>query len=157
MLREGIRVARLERVLRSSQSPGPPVLIVWSDDWPDADRAAFDTADVAGDRGARREPVMRHTERRVGPGTAVIEIRTRADGPKWGYEVGRTPSMIALLCAAERGGGELEAFISPLRPCRISRRCDANTRDQLDQLDPPGPTGGAKTDRRLGRRCKSPA
>ncbi|MDP9365296.1 MAG: hypothetical protein M3Q10_13905 [Chloroflexota bacterium] len=78
---------------------GAPVLVAHPDEWPEEDRVAYNAAGATGNREAQRDVVERHVGARPGPGTTVIEFRTRADGPKWGYEVGRTPSMIAL-CAS---------------------------------------------------------
>lgn len=59
----------------------PPILVVYPDDWPAADRAAWDVAWAAGDKAARLALVARHAGQAPGPGTTVLEVRDRRDGP----------------------------------------------------------------------------
>ncbi|MDP9363435.1 MAG: hypothetical protein M3Q10_04255 [Chloroflexota bacterium] len=76
------RLGRLEG--RAEQAAfGPNVLVVYPDDWPDADRDAWDAAWAAEDKAARVVLVTEHAGRAPGPGprTTVLELRERADGP----------------------------------------------------------------------------
>jgi hypothetical protein len=71
------RVGRIE-ARRPEPGGGPPLLVLFPDDWPDADVAAFD----GGDPAARADAVERHAGVRPGPATCLIVLRTRPDGPQ---------------------------------------------------------------------------
>jgi hypothetical protein len=78
--RLGTRLARVEeqeRVRLAELRSGPAMLLVYPDDWPSDDLAAFD----GGDPVMRADAVARHTGARPGPGTKLIAIRVRSDGP----------------------------------------------------------------------------
>ena len=70
------RVGRIEG-RRPDLGGGPPLLVVFPDDWPAAERAAFD----GGDPVARADAVERQTGARPGPATLLIVLRVRPDGP----------------------------------------------------------------------------
>ena len=79
----GRRLGRVEAAARSRRAAlGPPVVVVYPDDWPAADRVAYDAAREAGDLATRAALVERNTGVRPGPATMVIELRLRADGPQ---------------------------------------------------------------------------
>ena len=81
MARVGGRVGRLEAAARARAAaldPSPGLLVVFPDDWPPADLAAFD----GGDDPAWRDAVERNTGRRPGPRTLVIAFPERPDGPR---------------------------------------------------------------------------
>ena len=76
----GRRLARIEareRTRLGEARSGPAMLLVYPDDWPPADRAAFDGDDPE----ARADAVARHTGVRPGSGTRYIAVRVRPDGP----------------------------------------------------------------------------
>jgi hypothetical protein len=75
-MRYRTRPARLEQ-LRRPVERGPAIVVVFSDDWPAADQAAFD----GGDPAVRDALVERHTGQRLGPRTHLLVVRRREDGP----------------------------------------------------------------------------
>lgn len=75
------RVARVEERERgrlAAARSGPAMLLVYPDGWPPEDLAAFDGEDPT----ARAEAVARHAGARPGPGTRIVAIRVRPDGPQ---------------------------------------------------------------------------
>ena len=78
--RVGNRIGRLEaaRTRREAADPAPGIMILYPDDWPAADRAAFD----GGDDAAWGAAVARNTGQRPGPRTRIIALCERPDGPQ---------------------------------------------------------------------------
>ena len=77
----GRRLGRVEAAARARRADlAPALLVVDPAAWPEADRAAYDAARVAGDGAAEAALVERHAGRRPGPATLVIAVRVRADG-----------------------------------------------------------------------------
>lgn len=69
------RVGRIE-ARRPVPGDGPPFLVLYPDDWPDADQAA-----LAGiHRGARADAIERQTGSRPGPATRLNIVVAREDG-----------------------------------------------------------------------------
>jgi hypothetical protein len=71
------RVGRIEG-RRAPGSDGPPLLVLFPDGWPAADRAAFE----GGDPDARSDSVERNAGARPGPATCLVVFQTRPDGPQ---------------------------------------------------------------------------
>ena len=74
------QVGRLETAARARAAvadPAPGLMVVFPDDWPADDLAAFD----GGDDAAWADAVERNTGRRPGPRTRLIALRERPDGP----------------------------------------------------------------------------
>jgi hypothetical protein len=61
---------------------GPSHLIVSPDDWPEADRRAYDALADRGEFAAWADLLEKRTGQRPGPRTRVIALRLRADGPQ---------------------------------------------------------------------------
>ena len=77
------RLATLEASGRAREAElGPPVLVVFPDDWPAEDLAAYDAAGKAGNAATRADLVARHAGARPGPATTLIVVRLRRDGPQ---------------------------------------------------------------------------
>jgi hypothetical protein len=70
------RVGRIE-ARRPEPEGGPPLLVLFPDDWPEEDRAAFGGTDPA----ARDDAIERQTGTRPGPATRLLVLLTRRDGP----------------------------------------------------------------------------
>ena len=82
-LKLGRRLGLLEGAAWAREAAlGPPVLVVYPDDWPAADRAAWDAAWAAGNQAARMALVGKHAGERPGPATTVLVFRLRPDGPQ---------------------------------------------------------------------------
>ena len=74
----GRRPGRLEAAVTGrGDRLGPPLLVVFPDDWPAADLAAHE----AGDAATLATVVELHAGVRPGPATAVIAFRVRPTGP----------------------------------------------------------------------------
>jgi hypothetical protein len=71
------RVEAREHTRLEEARSGPAMLVVWPDNWPPADLAAFDGNDPV----LRADAVARHTGARPGPGTKLFAIWVRPDGP----------------------------------------------------------------------------
>jgi hypothetical protein len=76
-MRYRTRVERLERRWRPAK-PRLAILVVFPDDWPESDRAAFEGDDIE----RRNAAIERQTGQRPGPYTRLMVIRQRADGPQ---------------------------------------------------------------------------
>ena len=77
------RLGRLEAGARvAARDPSPPIMIVFPEDWPTAELAAYEAAGRDGDFAAWAEAVARATGTRPGPRTRVVAIRERPDGPQ---------------------------------------------------------------------------
>ena len=75
------RVGRLETAARAraaAADASPALLVVYPDDWPAGDLAAYE----GGDQGAWWSAVERNAGRRSGPRTLVVALRERPDGPQ---------------------------------------------------------------------------
>lgn len=67
------RLGRLERLRRAHDDAlGPPILVVYPDDWPVADRATWDAEWLVGDTAARAALVAEHVAPAPGPVTAAV-------------------------------------------------------------------------------------
>ncbi len=72
------RVEAAARMRAEALDPSPGILVVYPDDWPAGDLAAYE----AGDHAVQAEVVARNHGQRPGPQTQLIEIRVRRDGPQ---------------------------------------------------------------------------
>lgn len=76
------RVEAAARMRAEALDPSPGILVVYPDDWPAVDLAAYEAAQAAGDHAVQAEVVARNHGQRPGPQTQLIEIRVRRDGPQ---------------------------------------------------------------------------
>jgi hypothetical protein len=77
------RIGKIEERERLREAElGPSHLIVAPDDWPEADRLAYDALAESGEFGAWADLLEKHPGQRPRPRTRVIAFRLRADGPQ---------------------------------------------------------------------------